>query len=105
MQVTDLIIDPISLGRELWLVDVMPVYEYKDGRRTDNVVAYRYIVAMPERNLDKIGIKIEGKQLIEKPDGYSNVKFTDLEVFLYWCNGQVQIGAKATNVALVNTKG
>lgn len=102
--ITDLVIDPRSLGNKLWLVDVTPVYEYKDNRRTDNITAYRYTVAMPEKNLDKIGIKIDGKQLIEKPDGYAEVKFTDLEVFIYWLNGQPQVGAKATGISFANSK-
>lgn len=105
MIITDLIIDPKSLGNKLWLVDVVPVYEYKDNKRTENITAYRYVVAMPEKNLDKINVKIEGKQLIEKPDGYAEVKFTGLEVIIYWLNGQPQVGAKATGITLVNNKG
>lgn len=104
MTITDLIIDPRSLGNKLWLVDVLPVYEYRNNRRTENVTGYRYVVAMPEKNLDKINIKIEGNQLIEKPVGYAEVVFTGLEVFIYWMNGQPQIGAKATGIALANHK-
>ena len=104
MTITDLIIDPRSLGNKLWLVDVLPVYEYRNNRRTENVTGYRYVVAMPEKNLDKINIKIEGNQLIEKPIGYAEVVFTGLEVFIYWMNGQPQIGAKATGIALANHK-
>ena len=29
MKITDLIIDPRSLGSKLWLVDVSPAYEYQ----------------------------------------------------------------------------
>ena len=105
MTITDLIIDPKSLGNKLWLADVVPIYEYKDNKRTENIIAYRYVVAMPEKNLDKINVKIEGKQLIEKPDGYTEVKFTGLEVIIYWLNGQPQVGAKATGITLVNNKG
>lgn len=104
MQITDLIIDPKSLGNKLWLVDITPVYEYKDNRRTENITGYRYTVAMPERNLDKIGIKIDGKQLVEKSDGYAEVIFTGLELSIYWLNGQPQVGAKATGVSLTNNK-
>ena len=67
MKITDLIIDPKSLGNKLWLVDVAPAYEYKDNRRTDTITGYRYTVALPEKNLDKINIKIDGKQLLENP--------------------------------------
>ena len=104
MTITDLIIDPKSLGTKLWLVDVMPVYEYRNNRRTENVTGYRYVVAMPERNLDKISIKIEGKKQMEQPVGYAEVTFHGLEVFIYWMSGQPQIGAKATGIALANLK-
>jgi len=104
MKITDLIIDPRSLGNKLWLVDVAPAYEYKDNRRTDTVTGYRYTVAMPEKELEKINVKIDGKQLMEKPEGYSEVTFTGLEIFVYWSNGQPQVGAKATGISLVNNK-
>ena len=35
--IRDLRIDPASLGRKMLLVDVMPAYEYKDGKRTETV--------------------------------------------------------------------
>ena len=104
MKITDLIIDPRSLGNKLWLVDVAPAYEYKDNRRTDTVTGYRYTVAMPEKELEKINVKIDGKQLMEKPEGYVDVTFTGLEIFVYWSNGQPQVGAKATGISLVNNK-
>ena len=104
MKITDLIIDPRSLGNKLWLVDVAPAYEYKDNRRTDTVTGYRYTVAMPEKELEKINVKIDGKQLMEKPESYVDVTFTGLEIFVYWSNGQPQVGAKATGISLVNNK-
>ena len=98
MKITDLMIDPRSLGEKLWLVDVSPAYEYKDNRRTDTVLG------MPEKGLDKINVRIDGKQLLEVPDGYAEVRFDGLEVFIYWSQGQPQVGAKATGIHLVNAK-
>lgn len=105
MKITDLTINPRSLGSKLWLVDIVPTYEYKDNRRTDTVTGYKYVVALPEKGLDKIAIKIDGTQLMEKPGSYVEVNFTGLEVFIYWLNGQPQVGAKATGISLVNHKG
>ena len=69
MKITDLIIDPRSLGNKLWLVEVTPAYEYgKDGRRTDTITGYRYSVALPEKGLDKISVRIDGKPLMEAPN-------------------------------------
>lgn len=88
LRIQDLMIDPRSLGSKFWLVEISPAYEYKDNRRTDTVTGYRYAVALPEKGLEKISVKIEGGQLLEQPDGYAEVKFTGLEVFLYWSQGQ-----------------
>ena len=70
LNIRDLRIDPASLGSKKLLVDISPAYEYKDGKRTDNLTGYRYTVALPEHGLDKISVRIDGKQLIEKPEGY-----------------------------------
>lgn len=105
MKIQDLVIDANkSLGNKLWLVDVVPAYEYKENQRTENVTGYRYSIALPEKGLEKINVKIDGKQLLEKPDAYVEVSFNGLEVFVYWSNGQPQIGAKATGISLVNHK-
>ena len=72
MKITDLIIDPRSLGSKFWLVDVSPAYEYRDNRRTDTVTGYRYAVALPEKGLEKINVRIDGKQLLE-PVSYTHL--------------------------------
>lgn len=104
MRITDLKIDLGSIGSKLWLVNVAPAYQYADGKRTETVKGYRYEVALPERNLDKISVTIDGKQLLETPDGYAEVTFTGLEVFIYWSQGDYKVGAKAIGVTLVNHK-
>ena len=104
MKISDLIISPKSLGDKLWLVDVSPAYEYKDGKRTDTVLGYRYTVALPEKGLEKINVRIDGDKLMDSPDGYVEVRFDGLEVFIYWSQGQPQVGAKATGIHLVTPK-
>ena len=96
LNIRDLRIDPASLGAKKLLVDVAPAYEYKDGKRTDTVTGYRYIVALPAHSLEKIGVRIDGKQLMEKPEGFIEVEFADLEVTAYESQGHVQLTAKAT---------
>lgn len=94
MKLTDLIVSPKSLGDKLWLVDVSPAYEYKDGKRTDTVLGYRYSVALPEKGLDKVDVRIDGQQQAEAPNGYVEVRFDGLEVFIYWSKGDYHVGAK-----------
>lgn len=98
------IIDPRSLGSKLWLVEVSPAYEYRENRKTDTVLGYRYTVAMPEKGLDKINVRIDGDKRMDAPDGYAEVRFDGLEVFIYWSQGQPQVGARATGIHLVNPK-
>ena len=104
LNIRDLLIDPASLGGRKLLVDILPAYEYKDGRRTDTVTGYRYMVALPDHQLEKIGVKIEGKQLLEKPEGYAEVEFTGLELTFYEAQGHAQVSARASGVSLVQKK-
>lgn len=104
MKITDLIISPKSLGEKLWLVDVAPAYEYKDGKRTDTILGYRYSIALPERGLDKVDVRIDGPQQAEAPNGYVEARFDGLEVFIYWSRGDYHVGAKATGIHIVNPK-
>ena len=104
MKLTDLIVSPKSLGDKLWLVDVSPAYEYQNNRRTDTVLGYRYSIAMPEHGLDKVDVRIDGQQQMDAPDGYVEVRFDNLEVFIYWSKGDYPVGAKATGIHLVNPK-
>ena len=100
LNIHDLRIDPASLGAKKLLVDVMPAYEYKDGKRTDAVTGYRYVVALPAHQLEKIGVRIDGEQVLQKPEGYVEVDFSDLEVTVYEAQGHVQVSAEATSVFL-----
>ena len=40
LNIRDLRIDPASLGRKMLMVDVMPAYEYKEGKRIETVTGY-----------------------------------------------------------------
>lgn len=101
INIRELRIDPDSLGKDKLLVDIIPVYEYRDRQRTDNVVGFRYVVALPSHSLEKIGVRIDGKQQVEKPDGYAEVEFEGLELTLYEVQGHVQLTAKAQGIVLI----
>lgn len=104
MRITDLIIDPKSFGSKHWLVDVVPYYEYKNGVRTDNIQGYSYIIALPEKELDKVSVKIEGELIVEKPDGYVEVQFDSLEPYIYWSRGNYLVGARAKGIKVHGSK-
>ena len=73
---------------------------HKDHQRTENVVGYRYVIALPSHSLEKIGVRIDGKQQMEKPDGYAEVQFDGLELTIYEAQGHVQLSAKAQGIML-----
>jgi len=94
INIRDLRIDPASLGAKKLLVDIVPVYEYKNNQRTDEVVAHRYIVALPELRLEKIGVKIDGKSIgAVKSYTFENVSRTHtIEVIFMKANGNPRTG-------------
>ena len=100
LNIRDLRIDPASLGEKKLLVEIIPAYEYKDGVKTNNIIAHRYVVALPKHNLEKIGVRIDGEQLMDKPEGFVEVEFENLEVLAYEMRGNLQISAKATGISL-----
>lgn len=101
MKLSDLIIDPASLGKRFWLVDVIPSYAYQNGQRTDTVTGYRYTVALPDKGLDKINVRIDGDQQMDAPVSFVEVRFAELEPYLYWSGGEYHLGARAIAVPRV----
>lgn len=102
MKITDAILNAkATLGDKLWVVDVVPTYEYKDGHRTENILGYRYETVLPVRKMDKISIRIDGPQLLDPPNGYYEVSFEGLELYIYWVSGNYAIGARATGVKVI----
>lgn len=67
------------------------------------VTGYRYTVALPDKGLDKINVRIDGDQQMDAPDSFVEVRFTELEPYLYWSGGEYQLGARAKGISAVNT--
>ena len=91
-----------TIGATTLLTNIVPRYEYVNGNKTDNIIAYRYEVALPERHLAKINVDIDGPQQMELPEGNVNVVFTDLVLYLGW-NGlskSYELRARATGIGL-----
>ena len=58
LKITDLRIDPNSLGGVYLLAEISPSYEYKQGERTTNINGYKYSVALPKLRFEKLSIKV-----------------------------------------------
>ena len=104
MKLSDLKIAPASIGARPLLVEVLPSYAYSEGKRTNNITGYRYVITMPDHSFDKLAVRIEGKQQLEAPDdGYAEVTFQGLEIYTYWTRDGYQVGARAKGIRLANT--
>ena len=103
MEIKDLVIDAErTVGENLMLVDILPVYVYEAGKRTDNISGYRYVVARPSRAFDKISVKIDGVKQLELPENdYPIVEFEELEIRIYWSPDGYRAGASATGIKTV----
>lgn len=95
-----------SVGKNLVLVDVAPVRAYVEGKRTDEVTGYRYTVALPDKAFDKLVVKIDGVQRLDKPveGNYPKVVFDNLDLSLYWTPEGHKISAKADDIKAVEGK-
>lgn len=108
LKITDLRIDPASLGEIFLLADITPSFEYRDGVRTENMDGYRYSVVLPAHKMEKLSVKVSQKIPLvdienseEIPIGTA-VKFSNLEVGSYYSKTQgICITAKADSVAFV----
>lgn len=99
----DLKFDTACLGRML-LVEVKPVREYQNNKPTDKILGYRYYVTLPDKMFEKLGVRIEGEQLMEQPESYAEVLFENLEINAYSTKEGIVIAATATGIKPVQRK-
>ena len=105
LNLSELIIDPRSVGKKLFLVAVKPVYEYKDGQRvSDEPVGFKYEVAMPDKHMEKLGVRIDGACQMEEPESFTEVVFDGLQLSLYWTPEGHRLRATASKIRPVAAK-
>lgn len=102
---TDMIISLDSIGNKMLLVDIAPKFEYLNGQRTGTVIAYSYTVVLVDRGYERLSVRIDGdKPLVEVgDDGYKEVTFDNLELYIYWLRGDYAVGARATGIHIVKS--
>lgn len=99
LNLSELIIDPRSVGRKLFLVAVKPAYDYKDGHRiSDEPVGYKYEIALPEKHMEKLSVRIDGACQMEEPDSFQEIVLEGLKLVLYWTPSGHQIRAAASKI-------
>lgn len=88
-----------------WLCNITEDWEYVDNKKTDVLLGYKYYIAVPRMNLDKIPVKIPGKKRIEHRKGeVLEVNFTDFELQGYVARGEYGLSGKASGISLANEK-
>lgn len=110
LKITDLRIDPSSLGDVFLLADISISYDYLNGERTTNINGYKYSVALPSLRFEKINIKVpllkQSHPLFdinsEKPIPTGiKVGFKNLDVKTYFNNGNINVTASADEVYII----
>lgn len=104
LQPPEMTISNTSIGNKCLLVEVRPKYKYEENQRTNTVIGYGYTVVLPDKRFERLTVKIDGKQQMETPDGYTEVYFDNLELYIYWSQGQYAVGARATGIHPVDHK-
>ena len=100
VNIRDLKIDATAtVGKKLLLTEILPSYKYENGKRTDEVTGFKYVVAMAEHQLEKINVKIDGDLQIKLPENdFPLVRFDGLELLIYGVGNDYRVAAKATRI-------
>ena len=103
MEIKDLKIDAnATVGKKLLLTEILPSFKYENGKRTDEVSGFKYVVAMAERHLEKLSVKIDGDLQMEMPENdYPLVRFEGLELSVYRIANEYRVAAKAKSISVV----
>jgi len=105
MEIQDLIIDAnATVGNNLLFTDIIPIHEYdSEKKKTGKISAYKYGIVMPDRQYNKIYVKIPGKQLLNSPtkNECESVILENLQFSIYFFNGIPKIIATATGISIV----
>lgn len=62
IKITDiqLTLEQVAHSTNVLLIDCKPVKEFVDGKPTDKIVAYNYVVVAPQNKFANFSVKIEG---------------------------------------------
>ena len=104
LTIRDVEIPAIVLGKTFLLTEITPAYKYENGERTDEIVGYKYLIALPKHNFKKLSVKIAGKQLVQLDNNYVEVEFDELKLVSYNKQGVTMLAGTATNIKVINTK-
>ena len=91
-----------TCGDSFILTDISPVYNYVDGKRVGDPVAYSYTVILPQRKYETLRVRIAGDCLMAVPDDPVEVKVDNLQLEIKWsAHDGNYIAGTATGIAPV----
>lgn len=73
-----------TCGHEFYLTESAPVFNYQDGKRVGEPVAYAYTVVLPERKFEPLRVRIEGPCQHEAGESAAPVTFENLSLEIKW---------------------
>lgn len=92
-----------TCGDMFMLTEVVPVYNYVDGKRSGDPVAHNYTVVLPQRKFEQLKVRIDGVCALKAPEEPTKVQFENLILEIRWSqNDGNYIAATATGIAAVD---
>lgn len=108
----DLNLSNFTKGGPVILTDFRPAYNYKDGKKLDELVGRKAVVVLPGNNYDTLTVTVAdpvdflspilAKASADKP---VYVDFDDFQAHIYVMNGNAGVSAKASAIRVVPAPG
>jgi|BioPla2DNA2_1021312.scaffolds.fasta_scaffold14427_6 hypothetical protein len=90
------------------LLNILPGYEYENGKRTDTQTFLKYQVVYPDKRFEKVTVKVPGtkpvvtEEQLEQQNGKIKVRFKNLTGKIYRSNsGDLMLSCKADGVEVI----
>lgn len=94
-------------GANAILLEIVPFYEYKNGKKTDTLLGYKYLI-VEDKNFEKYAVKIASetplisKEQVETAKGRIHVTFENAIAKPYRTNtGDYELSISATGISIV----
>lgn len=95
-----------TLGDGIMLIGADDWFEFKDGKRTDNLLGCRLNLVLPGRKFEKINVKIADKKAEEYIKALGENPFLKVELIepegtVYYINGKQGLSVEAKDVKII----
>lgn len=98
-----------TLSNQLYMIGADDWFEFKNGKRTNNLLGARVKLVLPLRKFEKVSVKILSKHaedfqknVDDSKSGFVLVKLIDPEAIVYMLNQKMGISIKANDIEVIN---